>query len=155
MEIKVYQLKVQYAGKNEKGKSVIIPKEERKCYFSHIGTVVGENVEPENVWHLTNHSCWNHKEDKDGNTIDEEYSPIVADGCTYIPTEYDPGYTNDDICFEIDGVWHCADSAGWTEKPNLGEAVFHLWRNSIWMCDYRYGGRSFFYDIIDRTKNQK
>lgn len=151
MEIKVYQLKNIHFRKNENGKSEVIPESERRCYFSHIGTVIGSNIERENVWHLTNHSCWNCKEDAEGNTIEEEYLPIVSDNCVYIPTEYDMGYTNDDICFEIDGVWHCADSCGWSEKPNLGEAVFHLYQNGAWMQDWGKG-RGFF-DIINRTKN--
>ena len=136
MEIKVYQLVVPRTKQDENGKTVLLPKEESKCYFNVIGTVSGDHIDLETVWHLTNHSCWNNKTDEEGSTIEEEYWPIQSDNCIYRPTVYDRGYTNDDICFEIVGTWFCADSCGWTQVKSKEEAIRHLYEHSFWVKDY-------------------
>lgn len=96
-----------------------IPAYSREVKFEVIGVVVGETITPDIVWHLTNHSCWN-----------GENKEICDRGCTYIPNQYDKGYTNDDICFELDGVWCCAKSAGWHFCNSLKEAKLYLRSNS-------------------------
>ena len=47
MKVNVYQMVAARDGKS--------------CSFNQIGTVTGENIDRELVWHLTNHSCWNGK----------------------------------------------------------------------------------------------
>lgn len=114
MKINVYQMQV-----DVHNNGLIIPVSERKANFVIIGSVVGDCIDVENVWHLTNHSCWNGEE-----------KIIESDGCVYIPTEFDKGYTNDDICFNLNGVWYCAKDAGWHITTSLYEAKKYLMNNS-------------------------
>lgn len=146
MQISVYQLQVNNFQNGQR-----VEKEDRKCFFNKIGVVTGEKefIDPDLIWHLTNHSCWNCKEDAEGNTIEEEYDPIVSRGCKYKPTQYDRGYTNDDIIFKYKGEWWCADSCGWTQVKTLREAKRHIFKNGVWVMDCLLEGYKFK-DIINR-----
>lgn len=96
-----------------------IPVSMREIKFEIIGTIEGEEIDPEVIWHLTNHSCWNRNNKE-----------IRDRGCMYMPTKFDRGYTNDDICFELDGVWWCAKSIGWHKENSLIKAKEYLEKNS-------------------------
>jgi hypothetical protein len=146
MQISVYQLQVNNFQNGQR-----IEKEDRKCFFNKIGVVTGkkESVDPELIWHLTNHRCWNLKEDAEGNTIKDEYDPIVSSGCKYKSTRYDRGHTNDDIIFRYKGEWWCADSCDWTQVKTLREAKRHIFDNGIWIKDCLPEGYKFK-DIINR-----
>ena len=139
MKVEVYHLKVEVFD----GKDGIVPMSERKCYYNYIGTVDGDVKDIEEIWNLTNHSCWN--SDDEGNPL----PTIECRGCTYTPGEYDPGYTNDDICFLFNGKWQCADSAGWTEVDTEEEAIKHIFDNSLHIKDKLPENYSFE-DIIRR-----
>lgn len=146
MQVSVYQIQVNNFQNGQR-----LEKEDRKCFFNKIGVVTGkkESIDPELIWHLTNHSCWNCKEDAEGNTIEEEYDPIVSRDCKYKPTQYDRGYTNDDIMFRLNGEWWCADSCGWTQVKTLKEAKRHIFKNGLWVMDCLPEGYKFK-DIINR-----
>ena len=96
-----------------------IPVSTREIKFEVIGTVEGIGIDPEIVWHLTNHSCWN-----------GDNKEIRHRECIYTPTSFDRGYTNDDICFELDGVWWCATPGGWHKEITLIRAKEYLEKNS-------------------------
>ena len=104
MEVRVYQYQIQKNGKTYN--RVLLP----------IGLVIGENVTPSNVWHLTNWSCW----------LSEDNGLIECDGCIYKPSPNDVGYTNHDIMFEIDGVFYTAESIGFAKFDTFNEAKEHL-----------------------------
>lgn len=103
------------------GDGNLIPKHERKTIFVKIGDIEGSisNNDLELVWHLTNHSCW------------MSNGKIESEGLVYHPTEYDKGYTNDDICFKIEEAWFAADSCGWSEFDSMEAAKKHLLENSM------------------------
>ena len=145
MQISVYQLQV---SSFENGRR--IEKKDRKCFFNKIGVVTGEkeSIDPELVWRLTNHSCWKCEENAESNTI-EGYGPIISKGCKYKPTQYDRGYTNDDIMFRLNGEWWCADPCGWTRVKTLGEAKHHIFKNGLWLAERLPEGYKFK-DIINR-----
>ena len=145
MQISVYQLQV---SSFEDGRR--IEKKDRKCFFNKIGAVTGEkeSIDPELIWHLTNHSCWK-CEEKVEDTTKEERGPIVSKGCKYKPTRYDRGYTNDDIMFRFNGEWWCADPCGWTRVKTLKEAKRHIFKNGLWLAERLPEGYRFK-DIINR-----
>jgi hypothetical protein len=105
----------------------------KECSFNRIGTVSAKDgeIHPDTIWHLTNHSCWNFTRDKNGDLV--ERKTIKADGCKYNPTVWDRGYTNDDICFEINGVWWCAKSAGWEKLDSKEDAKRYLFEHATWV----------------------
>ena len=107
----------------------------KSCSFNQIGTVTGENIDRKLVWHLTNHSCWNGKPVEDGDILPGEYWPIESNGCTYVPTQFDRGYTNDDICFQLDGVWQVALPCGWEEVGSIAEARRYMFKHACWVCN--------------------
>lgn len=120
MEIKVFHM---YTDKS-------VAKEDRKCYFKQIGVAVCRNesdalTTAEIIWDLTNHSCWNGENKK-----------IKRNGWEYKPTQYDRGYSNDDICFEYHGLWYVAKSYGWRKCKTLENAKRYLWLNASWVRDY-------------------
>ena len=145
MQISVYQLQV---SSFENGRR--IEKKDRKCFFNKIGVVTGEkeSIGPELIWRLTNHSCWKCEENAEGNTI-EGYGPIISKGCKYKPTQYDRGYTNDDIMFRLNGEWWCADPCGWTQVKTLSEAKRRIFKNGLWVTERLPEGYKFK-DIINR-----
>ena len=96
--------------------------------FKVIGSVEYDDqiIDPETIWDLTNWSCW----------MDYEEEPTEAshgDGIVYKRTEYDRGYTNDDICFCLDGVWYAADRLGWSTFATLEQAKRHIFDNAQWI----------------------
>lgn len=119
MKVEVYQM--------------IADPEGKECSFNRIGTVSskGAGIRPDLVWHLTNHSCWNFTRGKDDDCV--ERKTIKADGCKYYPTVWDRGYTNDDICFELDGEWWCAKSIGWETLSTKDEAKRYLFEHASWV----------------------
>lgn len=146
MQISVYQLQV---SSFENGRR--IEKKDRKCFFNKIGVVTGEgeSIDPELIWRLTNHSCWKCEENVEGGATNEKYGPIISKGCKYKPTQYDRGYTNDDIMFRLNGEWWCADPCGWTRVKTLKEARRHIFKNGLWVTERLPEGYRFK-DIINR-----
>lgn len=149
MQISVYQLQVSCFKNGRR-----IEKKDRRCFFNKIGVVTGEgeSIDPELIWHLTNHSCWKceeNEENSEGGATKEKYGPIVSKGCKYKPTRYDRGYTNDDIMFRLNGEWWCADPWGWTQVKTFKEAKRHIFKNSLWVTERLPEGYRFK-DIINR-----
>ena len=94
--------------------------------FVQIGTVVGDNITPGLVWHLTNWSCWLDDEEVDNIYQSASDLPIQCDGCVYNRTRSDRGYTNHDIMFELDGIWYTAESIGFAKFNTRDKAKQHL-----------------------------
>lgn len=94
--------------------------------FVQIGTVVGDKINPELVWHLTNWACW--LDDEERNNIKQSTAdlPVHCDGCAYNRMHNDKGVTNHDIMFELDGIWYTAESFGFAKFNTRNEAKQHL-----------------------------
>lgn len=120
MKTTVYHMWVDWYDTNTQEE---IPKSERKVRFEIIGNVEGENFSAEDVWHLTNWSCWSNE-----NNIE-----IECDGNTYKPTKFDRGVTNDDICFFLNGEWWCAKPCGWHRAADFASAIKFLYDNARWL----------------------
>lgn len=95
-------------------------------FLTHIGTVTGDNITPELVWHLTNWSCWLDDEERNRIKFSVQTLPVHCDGCVYNRTHDDKGYTNHDIMFELDGIWYTAEGDGFAEFDTYEEAKQHL-----------------------------
>ena len=94
--------------------------------FVQIGTVAGDNITPQLVWHLTNWSCWLDEDECDFIKYSTMDLPVHCDGCTYNRFHDDRGYTNHDIMFDIDGIWYTAEPAGFAKFATYDEAKEHL-----------------------------
>lgn len=94
--------------------------------FVQIGTVVGDNITPALVWHLTNWSCWLDDEDVDNIYQSALDLPIHYDNHVYNRTRSDRGCTNHDIMFELDGSWYTAECVGFAKFNTYDEAKQHL-----------------------------
>lgn len=94
--------------------------------FVQIGTVVGDNITPNLVWHLTNWSCWLDDDKADYIKHSTMDLPVHCDGCTYNRFHDDKGCTNHDIMFDIDGVWYTAEPEGFTTFTTYEDAKQHL-----------------------------
>lgn len=94
--------------------------------FVQIGTVVGDNITPALVWHLTNWSCWLDDEELDRIRFSTMDLPVHCDDCVYNRMHDDKGVTNHDIMFEIDGIWYTAECEGFAKFNTYDEAKQHL-----------------------------
>lgn len=94
--------------------------------FVQIGTVVGDNITPDLVWHLTNWSCWLDDEEVDNIHQSTSDLPVHCDNCVYNRTRSDKGVTNHDIMFAFNGSWYTAEPFGFAKFNTYDEAKQHL-----------------------------
>jgi len=101
-------------------------------FFGAIGVVEHDaNISEEDIWDLTNWSCWTNEEDADM----IKSSGIAKNGATYYPNEHDRGFTNDDIMFQLDGKWWVAESCGWTQFDTFRKAATYLINHAEWVSN--------------------
>ena len=91
-----------------------------------IGTIVGDNIDPELVWHFTNWACWLGDEEIDRIKQSTADLPIDCDDCVYNRTSSDKGFSNHDIMFDLNGIWYTADWADFAKFDTFDEAKQHL-----------------------------
>ena len=94
-----------------------------------IGQITYEDsITPGLVWHLTNYSCWAEENEDD----DWYHMTFVGDeGAIFYPNPNARGYTNHNICFEINNIWYCADSWGFSTYNSFIEALNHLYKTNL------------------------
>lgn len=120
MTTNIFQLR--YAKRDANGE-FIRNSSDRKLEFVIIGKYIGKD-DKEQVWHMTNWSCWGA----------DESQIIKDDDSVYIRTDADLGYTNDDICYMDDnGKWQVAESCGWKEFDNIKDALVYMMFHSDWV----------------------